>query len=79
MRKLIGATFGALMQDVDAFLLSRRTYVTPLRAARGEVARSETFEALELAVGRLFGELAVLPQERVARQMPTAHLGRCQF
>jgi dihydrofolate reductase len=28
----IGATFGALMQDVDAFLLGRRTYVTHAQA-----------------------------------------------
>jgi dihydrofolate reductase len=28
----IGATFGALMQDVDAFLLGRRTYVTHAEA-----------------------------------------------
>jgi len=31
-------------------------YVTRLRAARNEVVRSEPFEAVELAVGRLFGD-----------------------
>jgi len=31
-------------------------YVTRLRAARDEVVRAEPFEALELAVGRLFGD-----------------------
>ena len=31
-------------------------YVTRLRAARNEVVRAEPFEAIEIAVGRLFGD-----------------------
>ena len=31
-------------------------YVTLLRAERGEVVRAEPFEAIELAVGTLFGD-----------------------
>ncbi|HUQ03728.1 MAG TPA: dihydrofolate reductase family protein [Kofleriaceae bacterium] len=41
----IGATFGAIMQDVDAFLLGRRTYVT----------HAEAFEPLP--AGHPFGDL----------------------
>lgn len=31
-------------------------YVTRLRAERGEVVRAEPFEAIEIAVGTLFGD-----------------------
>ncbi len=31
-------------------------YVTLLRAERGEVVRAEPFDAIELAVGTLFGD-----------------------
>lgn len=49
----IGATFGALMQDVDAFLLGRRTYVT----------HAEAFEPLP--AGDPFGDLMNAPAKYV--------------
>jgi dihydrofolate reductase len=49
----IGATFGALMQDVDAFLLGRRTYVT----------HAEAFEPMP--VGDPFGDLMNTPAKYV--------------
>ena len=49
----IGATFGAVMQDVDAFLLGRRTYVT----------HAEAFEPMP--VGDPFGDLMNAPAKYV--------------
>ena len=49
----IGATFGALMQDVDAFLLGRKTYVT----------HAEAFEPLP--AGDPFGDLMNAPAKYV--------------
>jgi dihydrofolate reductase len=49
----IGATFGALMQDVDAFLLGRRTYVT----------HAEAFEPMP--AGDPFGDLMNAPAKYV--------------
>jgi dihydrofolate reductase len=49
----IGAAFGALMQDVDAFLLGRRTYVT----------HAEAFEPM--APGDLFGDMMNTPAKYV--------------
>jgi dihydrofolate reductase len=49
----IGATFGALMQNVDAFLLGRRTYVT----------HAEAFEPMP--VGDPFGDLMNAPAKYV--------------
>lgn len=49
----IGATFGALMQDVDAFLLGRRTYVT----------HAQAFEPLP--PGDPFGDLMNAPAKYV--------------
>ena len=49
----IGATFGTLMQDVDAFLLGRRTYVT----------HAEAFEPLP--AGDAFGDLMNAPAKYV--------------
>jgi dihydrofolate reductase len=49
----IGATFGALMQDVDAFLLGRRTYVT----------HAEAFEPMP--AGDLFGDMMNTPAKYV--------------
>lgn len=49
----IGATFGALMQDVDAFLLGRRTYVT----------HAEAFEPMP--AGDPFGDLMNTPAKYV--------------
>jgi dihydrofolate reductase len=49
----IGATFGALMQDVDAFLLGRRTYV----------AHAEAFEPMP--AGDPFGDLMNAPAKYV--------------
>ncbi len=49
----IGATFGALMQDVDALLLGRRTYVT----------HAEAFEPMP--AGDLFGDLMNAPAKYV--------------
>jgi len=49
----IGATFGALMKDVDAFLLGRRTYVT----------HAEVFEPMP--AGDPFGDLMNAPAKYV--------------
>ena len=49
----IGATFGALMQNVDAFLLGRRTYVTHANA----------FEPMP--AGDLFGDMMNAPKKYV--------------
>ena len=49
----IGATFGALMQDVDAFLLGRKTYVT----------HAEAFEPIP--AGDPFGDLMNTPAKYV--------------
>lgn len=49
----IGATFGALMQDVDAFLLGRRTYVI----------HAEAFEPME--AGDPFGDMMNAPAKYV--------------
>jgi len=49
----IGATFGAIMQDVDAFLLGRRTYVT----------HAEAFEPMP--AGDPFGDLMNSPAKYV--------------
>jgi dihydrofolate reductase len=49
----IGASFGALMQDVDAFLLGRRTYLT----------HAQAFEPM--APGDPFGDLMNAPRKYV--------------
>ena len=49
----IGAAFGALMQDVDAFLLGRRTYVT----------HAEAFEPMP--AGDFFGDMMNAPKKYV--------------
>jgi dihydrofolate reductase len=49
----IGKSFGALMQDVDAFLLGRRTYVT----------HAEAFEPM--APGDPFGDMMNAPRKYV--------------
>ena len=49
----IGASFGALMQNTDAFLLGRRTYVT----------HAEAFEPLP--AGNLFGDMMNAPKKYV--------------
>lgn len=49
----IGAKFGALMQDVDAFLLGRRTYVT----------HAEAFEPMP--AGDVFGDMMNAPAKYV--------------
>jgi dihydrofolate reductase len=49
----IGKAFGALMKDVDAFLLGRRTYVT----------HAEAFEPMP--VGNFFGDMMNAPKKYV--------------
>jgi dihydrofolate reductase len=49
----IGATFGALMQDVDAFLLGRKTYVT----------HAQAFEPMP--AGDVFGDMMNAPAKYV--------------
>jgi dihydrofolate reductase len=49
----IGAAFGALMQDTDAFLLGRRTYVT----------HAEAFEPMP--EGNFFGDMMNAPKKYV--------------
>jgi dihydrofolate reductase len=49
----IGKSFGALMKDVDAFLLGRRTYVT----------HAEAFEPMP--VGNFFGDMMNAPKKYV--------------
>ncbi|MDB4953891.1 MAG: hypothetical protein JWO36_1460 [Myxococcales bacterium] len=60
----IGATFGALMQDVDAFLLGRRTYVT----------HAEAFEPMP--VGDPFGDLMNAPAKYVVSKTLTKPIWR---
>ncbi len=65
----IGATFGAVMQDVDAFLLGRRTYVT----------HAQAFEPMP--PGDLFGDMMNAPAPRTSawrracRQKPRRSAG----
>lgn len=49
----IGATFGTMMQDVDAFLLGRRTYVT----------HAQAFEPMP--AGEVFGDMMNAPAKYV--------------
>jgi len=57
----IGATFGALMQDVDAFLLGRKTYVT----------HAQAFEPMP--AGDVFGDMMNAPAKYVvSRTLTTA-------
>jgi dihydrofolate reductase len=60
----IGATFGALMQDVDAFLLGRRTYVT----------HAEAFEPMP--EGDPFGDLMNAPAKYVVSRTLTRPIWR---
>ena len=60
----IGATFGALMQDVDAFLLGRRTYVT----------HAEAFEPM--TAGDPFGDLMNTPAKYVVSKTLTNPIWR---
>jgi dihydrofolate reductase len=60
----IGATFGALMQDVDAFLLGRRTYVT----------HAEAFEPMP--AGDPFGDLMNTPAKYVVSKTLTKPIWR---
>ena len=60
----IGATFGALMQGVDAFLLGRRTYVT----------HAEAFEPMP--AGDPFGDLMNTPAKYVVSKTLTRPIWR---
>ena len=60
----IGASFGALMQDTDAFLLGRRTYVT----------HAEAFEPLP--AGDLFGDMMNAPKKYVVSRTLTNPIWR---
>ena len=60
----IGRSFGALMQDVDAFLLGRRTYVT----------HAEAFEPMP--PGDPFGDLMNAPKKYVVSRTLTKPLWR---
>ena len=60
----IGETFAALMQDVDAFLLGRRTYVT----------HAEAFEPLP--AGDPFGDLMNAPKKYVVSRTLTQPIWR---
>jgi dihydrofolate reductase len=60
----IGATFGALMQDVDAFLLGRKTYVT----------HAEAFEPMP--AGDPFGDLMNTPKKYVVSKTLTKPIWR---
>ena len=60
----IGQTFGALMQDVDAFLLGRKTYVT----------HAEAFEPMP--AGDPFGDLMNTPAKYVVSRTLTKPLWR---
>jgi len=60
----IGATFGQLMQDVDAFLLGRRTYVT----------HAEAFEPMP--AGDPFGDLMNTPAKYVVSKTLTKPIWR---
>src|SRR5689334_21364582 len=60
----IGASFGALMQDTDAFLLGRKTYVT----------HAEAFEPLP--AGNLFGDMMNAPKKYVVSRTLTTPIWR---
>jgi dihydrofolate reductase len=60
----IGQAFGALMQDTDAFLLGRRTYVT----------HAEAFEPLP--AGDLFGDMMNAPKKYVVSRTLKAPIWR---
>jgi len=60
----IGASFGALMQDTDAFLLGRRTYVT----------HAEAFEPLP--AGDFFGDMMNMPKKYVVSRTLTNPIWR---
>lgn len=60
----IGAQFGALMKDVDAFLLGRRTYVT----------HAEAFEPLPK--GDVFGDMMNAPKKYVVSKTLTKPIWR---
>jgi dihydrofolate reductase len=60
----IGRSFGALMQDVDAFLLGRRTYVT----------HAEAFEPMP--PGDPFGDLMNAPKKYVVSRTLTTPIWR---
>ena len=60
----IGATFGELMQDVDAFLLGRRTYVT----------HAQAFEPMP--AGDPFGDLMNTPAKYVVSKTLTRPIWR---
>ena len=60
----IGATFGALMKDVDAFLLGRRTYVT----------HAEAFEPMP--AGDVFGDMMNAPKTYVVSRTLTKPIWR---
>ena len=60
----IGASFGAMMQDVDAFLLGRRTYVT----------HAEAFEPMP--PGDPFGDMMNAPKKYVVSKTLTTPIWR---
>ena len=60
----IGASFGALMQDTDAFLLGRRTYVT----------HAEAFEPMP--AGDFFGDMMNTPKKYVVSRTLTNPIWR---
>lgn len=60
----IGKTFGALMQDTDAFLLGRRTYVT----------HAEAFEPMP--AGDFFGDMMNTPAKYVVSKTLQAPIWR---
>ena len=60
----IGASFGALMKDVDAFLLGRRTYVT----------HAEAFEPMP--AGDFFGDMMNAPEKYVVSRTLTKPIWR---
>ena len=60
----IGASFGALMKDVDAFLLGRRTYVT----------HAEAFEPMP--AGDFFGDMMNAPKKYVVSRTLTTPIWR---
>ncbi len=60
----IGAAFGALMQDIDAFLLGRKTYVT----------HAEAFEPMP--AGDVFGDMMNAPRKYVVSRTLTQAIWR---
>ena len=60
----IGGSFGALMKDVDAFLLGRRTYVT----------HAEAFEPMP--AGDFFGDMMNAPKKYVVSRTLTKPIWR---